>query len=203
MATNRPDTLDPALVRPGRLDRKIEFALPELEGRAHIFKIHAKQMSVERNIRYDLLARLCPNSTGAEIRSVCTEAGMFAIRARRKVATEKDFLEAINKVYKRSCSRCFARAKGRTLENRSDPWPLRSTIARGVGPSSNGGPPFDRAPAVSACIAGPAPSDLGRIDSLRRPDSHAIRSPPPQIVACDWLFVAGGGTHADGAQPDC
>uniref|UniRef100_A0A1I7ZW22 26S proteasome regulatory subunit 7 n=1 Tax=Steinernema glaseri TaxID=37863 RepID=A0A1I7ZW22_9BILA len=100
MATNRPDTLDPALVRPGRLDRKIEFALPDLAGRAHILKIHAKQMSVEREIRYDLLARLCPNSTGAEIRSVCTEAGMFAIRARRKVATEKDFLEAINKVVK-------------------------------------------------------------------------------------------------------
>ncbi|VDP44880.1 unnamed protein product [Heligmosomoides polygyrus] len=98
MATNRPDTLDPALIRPGRLDRKIEFALPDLAGRAHILKIHAKQMSVERDIRYDLLARLCPNSTGAEIRSVCTEAGMFAIRARRKVATEKDFLEAINKV---------------------------------------------------------------------------------------------------------
>lgn len=100
MATNRPDTLDPALIRPGRLDRKVEFALPDLEGRTHIFKIHAKQMSVERDIRYDLLARLCPNSTGAEIRSVCTEAGMFAIRARRKMATEKDFLEAINKVIK-------------------------------------------------------------------------------------------------------
>ena len=81
MATNRPDTLDPALVRPGRLDRKVEFALPDLEvrlmlvvcdymnlillqGRAHIFKIHAKQMSVDRDIRYDLLARLCPNTTG-------------------------------------------------------------------------------------------------------------------------------------------
>jgi len=100
MATNRPDTLDPALMRPGRLDRKIEFGLPDLEGRAHIFKIHAKSMSVDRDIRYELLARLCPNSTGAEIRSVCTEAGMFAIRARRKLATEKDFLEAINKVIK-------------------------------------------------------------------------------------------------------
>lgn len=64
MATNRPDTLDPALVRPGRLDRKVEFALPDLAGRTHILKIHAKQMSVERDIRYDLLARLCPNSTG-------------------------------------------------------------------------------------------------------------------------------------------
>ena len=64
MATNRPDTLDPALMRPGRLDRKVEFGLPDLEGRTHIFKIHAKSMSVERDIRFDLLARLCPNSTG-------------------------------------------------------------------------------------------------------------------------------------------
>ncbi|BHF72729.1 26S protease regulatory subunit 7 [Sparganum proliferum] len=94
MATNRPDTLDPALVRPGRLDRKVEFGLPDLEGRTHIFKIHARSMSVEKDIRYELLARLCPNSTGAEIRSVCTEAGMFAIRARCKMATEKDFLDA-------------------------------------------------------------------------------------------------------------
>ncbi|KAI9023302.1 P-loop containing nucleoside triphosphate hydrolase protein [Hyaloraphidium curvatum] len=98
MATNRPDTLDPALMRPGRLDRKIEFSLPDLEGRANILKIHARSMSVERDIRFELIARLCPNATGAELRSVCTEAGMFAIRARRKVATEKDFLEAVNKV---------------------------------------------------------------------------------------------------------
>lgn len=100
MATNRPDTLDPALLRPGRLDRKIEFGPPDLLGRAHIFKIHARSMNVERDIRYELLARLCPNATGADIRSVCTEAGMFAIRARRKVATEKDYLDAVNKVVK-------------------------------------------------------------------------------------------------------
>ncbi len=100
MATNRPDTLDPALLRPGRLDRKIEFGLPDLEGRTQIFKIHAKTMSMDKNIRYELLARLCPNATGADIRSVCTEAGMFAIRGRRKVITEKDMLEAIDKVIK-------------------------------------------------------------------------------------------------------
>jgi len=100
MATNRPDTLDPALLRPGRLDRKVEFGLPDLEGRAHIFKIHAKKMSVAKGIRYELLARLCPNSTGADLRSVCTEAGMFAIRSRRKVVTERDFLDGINKVIK-------------------------------------------------------------------------------------------------------
>jgi 26S proteasome regulatory subunit T1 len=98
MATNRPDTLDPALLRPGRLDRKVEFGLPDLEGRTHILKIHAKVMSVDRDIRYELLARLCPNTTGAELRSVCTEAGMYAIRARRKSVSEKDFLDSINKV---------------------------------------------------------------------------------------------------------
>lgn len=100
MATNRPDTLDPALLRPGRLDRKIEFALPDLEGRTHIFKINARTMAMEKGIRFELLSRLCPNATGAEIRSVCTEAGMFAIRARRKAITEKDLLDAVDKVIK-------------------------------------------------------------------------------------------------------
>mmetsp|Transcript_29745 Transcript_29745/g.41090 ORF Transcript_29745/g.41090 Transcript_29745/m.41090 type:complete len:295 (+) Transcript_29745:43-927(+) len=100
MATNRPDTLDPALTRPGRMDRKIEFAPPDLEGRTQIFRIHCGSLSCEKNIRFDLLARLCPNATGADIRSVCTEAGMFAIRARRKTITEKDMIEAINKVIK-------------------------------------------------------------------------------------------------------
>jgi len=100
MATNRPDTLDPALLRPGRLDRKVEFSLPEVEGRVQIFKIHTKTMAVEKGIRWELLARLCPSTTGAELRSVCTEAGMYAIRARRKTINEKDFLDAVQKVVK-------------------------------------------------------------------------------------------------------
>ena len=100
MATNRPDTLDPALLRPGRLDRKVEFGLPDLEGRAHIFSIHARSMNCERDIRFELLARLCPNCTGADIRSVCIEAGMYAIRQRRKTVTEKDMIDAVNKVIK-------------------------------------------------------------------------------------------------------
>lgn len=100
MATNRPDTLDPALMRPGRLDRKVEFNLPELEGRTQILKIHAKSMNCDRGIRFELVSRLCPNTTGAELHSVCTEAGMFAIRARRKSVSEKDFLESVNKVIK-------------------------------------------------------------------------------------------------------
>jgi 26S proteasome regulatory subunit T1 len=100
MATNRPDTLDPALLRPGRLDRKVEFGLPDLEGRTHILKIHSKRMNCDRDIRFELIARLCPNTTGAELHSVCTEAGMFAIRARRKSVSEKDFIESVNKVVK-------------------------------------------------------------------------------------------------------
>lgn len=62
----RPDTLDPALLRPGRLDRKVEFGLPDLESRTQIFKIHTRTMNCERDIRFELLARLCPNSTGED-----------------------------------------------------------------------------------------------------------------------------------------
>lgn len=100
MATNRPDVLDPALIRPGRIDRKIEFTLPDLEGRVQIFKIHARSMPIEKDVRFELLARLCSSTTGADIRSVCIEAGMYAIRERRKIITEKDLLDAIEKVIK-------------------------------------------------------------------------------------------------------
>lgn len=62
----RPDTLDPALLRPGRLDRKVEFGLPDLESRTQIFKIHTRTMNCERDVRFELLARLCPNSTGID-----------------------------------------------------------------------------------------------------------------------------------------
>lgn len=74
--------------------------MPDLEGRTQILKIHSRSMNVDKGIRFELLGRLCPNCTGAELRSVCTEAGMFAIRARRKSISEKDFLDAINKVVK-------------------------------------------------------------------------------------------------------
>ena len=100
MATNRPDVLDPALIRPGRIDRRIEYALPDLEWRVQIFKIQARTMSVEKDVRFELLARLTQNCTGADIRAVCIEAGMFAIRARRKSITEKDLLDSIEKVIK-------------------------------------------------------------------------------------------------------
>ena len=100
MATNRPDVLDPALIRPGRIDRKIEYELPDLEGRVQIFKIQGRAMNIDKDVRFELLARLTSNCTGADIRSVCIEAGMFAIRARRKSISEKDLLDSIEKVIK-------------------------------------------------------------------------------------------------------
>ena len=101
LATNRPDVLYPALIRPGRIDRKIEYELPpDLEGRVQIFKIQGRAMNIDKEVRYKLLARLTSNCTGSDIRSVCIESGMFAIRARRKTITEKDLLDSIEKVIK-------------------------------------------------------------------------------------------------------
>lgn len=100
MASNRPDTLDEALQRPGRLDRKIEFKLPDLQGREEILRIQTKKMAVAQGIRYKLLARLCPDSSGAELASVCREAGMFAMRENRREILEADFIKAIEKVIK-------------------------------------------------------------------------------------------------------
>ncbi|KAL8092144.1 hypothetical protein AgCh_034438 [Apium graveolens] len=111
----RSDTLDPALLRPGRLDRKVEFGLPDLESRTQMFKIHTRTMNSERDIQFKFLARLCPNSTGADIRSVCTAAGTYAIRARRKTVKEKDFLDAVNKVikgYQKFCATTKLKSSG-------------------------------------------------------------------------------------------
>ena len=82
MATNRPDTLDPALMRPGRLDRKVEFSLPDLEGRTNIFKIHARSRSLEKDIRYSTscwpgfaLTALEMRSGVSALRPACSPAG--------------------------------------------------------------------------------------------------------------------------------
>eukprot|EP00349_Pseudokeronopsis_sp_Brazil_P001793 CAMPEP_0202956486 /NCGR_PEP_ID=MMETSP1396-20130829/989_1 /ASSEMBLY_ACC=CAM_ASM_000872 /TAXON_ID= /ORGANISM="Pseudokeronopsis sp., Strain Brazil" /LENGTH=362 /DNA_ID=CAMNT_0049673515 /DNA_START=1 /DNA_END=1089 /DNA_ORIENTATION=- len=83
MATNRPDTLDPALLRPGRLDRKIEIPLPNEANRVDIIKIHANKITKSGEIDYDAIAKLAEDFNGADLRNVCTEAGMFAIRAER------------------------------------------------------------------------------------------------------------------------
>lgn len=80
MATNRPDTLDPALLRPGRLDRKIEIPLPNEQGRLEVLKIHAGPVNKGKDIDYEAIVKLSDGFNGADLRNVVTEAGMFAIR---------------------------------------------------------------------------------------------------------------------------
>ncbi len=96
-ATNRLDILDPAIVRPGRLDRLIEVGLPGEEERLEIFKVHTRKMNLEK-VNLGEIALGMDHFSGAEIRAVCMEAGFFAIRQNREHVTQKDFLEAIVKV---------------------------------------------------------------------------------------------------------
>jgi len=97
-ATNRPDILDDALLRPGRFDRIIEIPVPTYGGRAEIFKIHTRGMALREPIDFEVLANRCEGATGADIRAICTEAGMWAIREERDSVTMADFDRAIEKV---------------------------------------------------------------------------------------------------------
>jgi proteasome regulatory subunit len=97
-ATNRPDILDDALLRPGRFDRIIEIPVPTYQGRAEIFKIHTRGMAIRETIDFEALASRCEGATGADIRAICTEAGMWAIREERDSVTLTDFERAIEKV---------------------------------------------------------------------------------------------------------
>ncbi len=98
MATNRPDVLDPALLRPGRLDRKIEIPLPNETSRLEILKIHATKVTKHGEIDYESCAKLAEGFNGADLRNVCTEAGMFAIRAGRGYTTNDDFHRGVRKL---------------------------------------------------------------------------------------------------------
>ncbi|KAG1471966.1 hypothetical protein G6F56_001815 [Rhizopus delemar] len=101
MATNRIDILDPALLRPGRIDRKIEFPPPSEEARADILKIHSRKMNLTRGINLRKIAEKMSGSSGAEVKAVCTEAGMFALRERRVHVTQEDFEMSVAKVMKK------------------------------------------------------------------------------------------------------
>ncbi len=97
-ATNRPDILDDALLRPGRFDRIIEIPVPTYQGRAEIFRIHTRGMAIHEPVDFEQLAGRCDGATGADIRAICTEAGMWAIREERDSVTTADFDRAIEKV---------------------------------------------------------------------------------------------------------
>lgn len=97
-ATNRPDILDDALLRPGRFDRIIDVGLPDTEARVEIFRIHVSHMNVAEGIEPRRLAEITDGASGAEIKSICTEAGMLAIRDNRDTVSYDDFLHAKSKV---------------------------------------------------------------------------------------------------------
>lgn len=98
MATNRPDILDPALLRPGRLDRKIEIPLPNEKGRKEILKIHSEKMHKGDDIDFDNLVKLSVGFNGADLRNVCTEAGMIALREERDYVIHEDFVKSARKL---------------------------------------------------------------------------------------------------------
>ena len=97
-ATNRPDILDDALLRPGRFDRIIDVGLPDVDARVQIFEINIGHMNVDKKVSAKKLADMTEGLSGAEIKNLCTEAGMLAIRDGRDKATERDFIAAKEKV---------------------------------------------------------------------------------------------------------
>jgi proteasome regulatory subunit len=106
-ATNRIDILDPALLRPGRFDRMIEFPIPDEVARRAIFKIHTRKLCVEENIDFTRLVNLTEGATGADIKAISTEAGMFAIRKDAESIVNQDFLDAVDKVMKKAKDKCI------------------------------------------------------------------------------------------------
>ncbi|MBA2852145.1 proteasome regulatory subunit [Methanococcus maripaludis] len=96
-ATNRPDILDPAILRPGRFDRIIEISMPDEDGRLEILKIHTEKMNL-KSVDLREVAKIAENMVGADLKAVCTEAGMFAIREEREFIKMDDFREAISKI---------------------------------------------------------------------------------------------------------
>lgn len=105
-ATNRVDILDPALLRPGRFDRMIDFPIPDDEARKAIFKIHTRRLHIEEKIDLNRLVSLTEGATGADIKAISTEAGMFAIRKDAEIIINKDFVDAIDKVMKKVRDKC-------------------------------------------------------------------------------------------------
>lgn len=97
-ATNRPETLDPALTRPGRFDRRVPVELPDLKGREEILKVHAKKIKTAPGIDYNHVARMASGASGAELANIVNEAALRAIRDGRKFATQSDMEESIEVV---------------------------------------------------------------------------------------------------------
>ncbi|AAS54447.1 AGL043Cp [Eremothecium gossypii ATCC 10895] len=111
MATNRLDILDPALLRPGRIDRKIEFPPPTVAARTEILRIHSRKMNLTRGINLRKIAEKMNGCSGADVKGVCTEAGMYALRERRIHVTQEDFELAVAKVMNKNDETAISVAK--------------------------------------------------------------------------------------------
>jgi 26S proteasome regulatory subunit T2 len=98
MATNRIETLDPALIRPGRIDRKIEFPLPDEKTKRRIFNIHTSRMTLAEDVDFNELVLAKDDLSGADIKAICTEAGLMALRERRMRVTGEDFRQSKDNV---------------------------------------------------------------------------------------------------------
>ena len=102
LATNRIETLDPALIRPGRIDRKIEFPLPDIKTKRKIFQVHTAKMSLSADVDLEIFIMAKDEISGADIKAICSEAGMLALRERRMQVTQEDFLKSKEKtLYKK------------------------------------------------------------------------------------------------------
>ena len=97
MATNQIDSLDPALIRPGRIDRKIEFPLPDVKTKRNIFKIHTSRMNLAEDVDLEEFVLAKDDLSGADIKAMCTEAGMLALRERRTKVTMADLRKSKDK----------------------------------------------------------------------------------------------------------
>ena len=97
-ATNRPESLDPALLRPGRFDRRIPVELPDLKGREDILKVHAAKIKIADNVDFNAIARTAAGASGAELANIVNEAALRAVRDGRKFATQTDLMESVEVV---------------------------------------------------------------------------------------------------------
>ena len=97
-ATNRPDSLDPALLRPGRFDRRIPVELPDLKGRTEILKVHARKVKIGPNVDFEVIARMAAGASGAELANMVNEAALRAVRDGRRAVTQNDLMESVEVV---------------------------------------------------------------------------------------------------------
>ena len=97
-ATNRPESLDPALTRPGRFDRRVPVELPDLQGREEILKVHAKKIKLEEHVDFSKIARMASGASGAELANIINEAALRAVRNGRSAVSQSDLEESIEVV---------------------------------------------------------------------------------------------------------